>query len=359
MRFEWRYFPAVAIRLGQLQTPFPNEIVAELSGLLDEGAAHEISGDVAAATRLSNWSLLARVGRVAATTSFYPSPPHIRWLRRAKLYLSCAARWRALRAWHERHANPHDAQILVRHPLFPVLIKRPYINSTWPIGKTQAVIEGHYQFVRRCAPMLAFAPDGARRIASLDSDLPGLHIVLDKSPWFQNEGEVVLNLFLQDERVYSLAFSLGFEGGEPVGLIGALQGSGHGPDALQRHRVITRRAFGMRSRDLIFSAFAILCAELGIQKILAPGKAHSVVKSEYFGGGTRTLHADYDSIWAQYGARPTGDGTMFEMPASLRFRSPSEIPSKKKAMYRRRYEMLRTLQADLAKFVSNGGADTT
>lgn len=295
-----------------------------------------------------DWNLVRRIIHDACAMSFYPAPFHIRLRRRIKLYLNCAAKFSALQAWHDRHSGTLHTDILKRHPLLPVLTRRPYINSTWPSSKKQAVIKGHYQFVRDRATVLSFPLDGEKQIASIHVDLPDLRLVLDKSDWFQNEGEVVLNLFIGETRAYSLAFSLGYENAQAVAYIGAIQGCGHGLDALQRNRLITRSAFGMRSRDLLFAAFRILCTELNIERILAADKASSVVDSRYFGGGTRYRHASYDVVWAEYGGIATEDSNMLEIPVQLRFRDLSDIPSKKKGMYRQRYQMLRALQSEIA-----------
>lgn len=306
---------------------------------------------------LSSLEILKRVTHVSGSKTFFEGPAHIRAFRLAKLYLKCALNWRRLRGWHERHAAPAGSDILRRHPLFPVLTDRPYINSSWPMEKAQDVIEAHYRLIRERAPLLSFPCDEQLDLARVKADLAGLRLVLDKPSWFQNEGEIVLNLFLDEGRVYSLAFTLGYEGGKTVAYVGALQGGGRGDEALERNRLITRGAFGMRSRDLIVTAFRLLCAQLGVQRILTPMERDSVIRSAYFSNGAKQLHFKYDLAWAEYGATVSHPERMLDLPIAVPYRSALEVPSRKRAMYRRRYQMLRWLEGDIGKMIGSAGVD--
>ena len=56
---------------------------------------------------------------------------------------------------------------------------------------------------------LRFPVDGSLEVANLEFVAPGLRIVLDKASWFLREGELAINLFVEGERLYTLAFTLG------------------------------------------------------------------------------------------------------------------------------------------------------
>ena len=70
---------------------------------------------------------------------------------------------------------------------------------------------------------------------------------------------------------------------------------------------------------------------------------HRYLRHAYFGGGGDANHADYDAVWVERGGRRV-DASHFELPLAVSLRSLDEVPSKKRAQYRRRNEMLQELQ---------------
>ena len=61
----------------------------------------------------------------------------------------------------------------------------------------------------------------------------------------------------------------------------------------------------------------------------------------YFGAHkAQELAANYDSIWLEHGATPSAREDFFEIPMASSRKPLETIASKKRAMYRRRYELL-------------------
>ncbi|UVK39471.1 VirK/YbjX family protein [Mesorhizobium sp. AR10] len=299
------------------------------------------------------------ITRIGMSKAFFEGPALIRYLRLAKLYLKCLSNWPRLRDWHEKHSGTKSSEILRRHPLLPALSDRPYINVSWSQQKSQHVIETHYRLIQDFTELMGFPSGSGVALAYLRTEVAGLEIVLDKPNWFQDEGEVVLNLFLEQKRICSLAFTLGRERTHTVAYIGALQGGEHGEEALERNRLITRGAFGMRPRDLTIAAFRLLCAHLKVDKILAPMDRDCVARSSYFAGRIDRIHFRHDATWIEHGASVSPSHSMFDLPVAVPFRTPSEMPPRKRAMYRRRYEMLQLLNADIGRSVQVNSANTT
>jgi hypothetical protein len=65
-------------------------------------------------------------------------------------------------------------------------------------------------------------------LARVDEKYAGLRMVLDKAEWFVREGEIVPNLFINDQRSYSIAFTVGVDTGQPLVFVGAQQGGKYG-----------------------------------------------------------------------------------------------------------------------------------
>ncbi|WP_163367113.1 DUF535 family protein, partial [Escherichia coli] len=59
------------------------------------------------------------------------------------------------------------------------------------------------------------------------------------------------------------------------------------------------------------------------------------------------LHADYDQFWLSMGAKPLDSG-YFLLPARIARKPLEEVASKKRAEYRRRYQLLDELEPGLA-----------
>ena len=147
--------------------------------------------------------------------------------------------------------------------------------------------------------------------------VPRLRLVLDKASWFLREGEIVLNLFVNDQRFYSIAFTLGVDGGEPLIFVGALQGS-NVDTAQEVYKDITRALDGMRPRDFLMVALKLLCGELGINRIWAVSSDNRQHNSPYFGKSHKEkVLVAYNEVWLEHGGRALGD-SFFEMPITIK-----------------------------------------
>ena len=174
----------------------------------------------------------------------------------------------------------------------------------------------------------------------------GLRLVLDKAVWFLREGETVLNLFINDQRFYSIAFTLGVEEGQPVAFVGALQGS-NSDFAPEVYREITHALHGVRPRDCLMVALKLLCGQLGVGRIWAVSGDFRQHNSPYFGSGHKgKVLVSYNEVWVEHGGLALDNG-FFEISTDVRHKDLKEIPTRKRAAYRRRYVMLDRLALDI------------
>lgn len=263
----------------------------------------------------------------------------------AALFVGQAARWRRLRAWYAADRSPLQEAFAARPALVSVL-RRPYIHTGWQPDRRLEAVETHYGQVAGPARALRLEPGAAARLAVLPTACGPLELVLDAPIWFIHEGELSLNLFHQGERIFTIAFSLGLDRGEPVAFVGALQGWGN-PRAIDLYRSLTHALHGLRPRDLLIGSFRMLCRELGLVRWLAIGDAGRVSDSAYFKSPQR-VRSSYDAAWAEHGGKVRGDG-FHDLPVVMARRAHADIPSRKRAAYRQRYEMLDRLEAESAR----------
>lgn len=277
--------------------------------------------------------------------------PGFSWrsLRRLPVMLSrTMAQIPTLRRWWNQGTNPVLAGMLERHPILPALSNIPYVNTAWGREQRVAVVRRHYEILAKDLAFLALPAQTSSNLASLESIHPGLRVVADQPKWFVHEGEVALSLFCDSRRLYSLVFTVGEEQGGRVAYVGAMQGISS-PDALDIYRQLTHAAHGMRPRDLLFASFRFLCKESAIQRILAVSNDNSARRSDYFESESNPSFS-YDETWQEYGGQPRDDG-FYLIDVEMTRRDGSQIPSRKRALYRRRYDMLDSVNSQIAQAV--------
>lgn len=251
-----------------------------------------------------------------------------------------------VRKWFEISDNPLLTQTLKRFPLISGAIYWPYINHTWSMERRLSAIDQHFRMLGGPAMIIAHAMFAEAELARLDKEYPGLRFVFDKAEWFVREGEIVLNLFVNDQRFYSIAFTLGVDDNQPVVFVGALQGA-NSDSAQGVYREITHSLYGMRPRDLLMVALKLLCRELGIRRIWAVSSDNRQHRSTYFGySHADKVRVNYNEVWREHFGVALGNG-FFEIPAVVRYKDMSEIPTRKRASYRRRYAMLDKLAVEI------------
>jgi uncharacterized protein VirK/YbjX len=257
----------------------------------------------------------------------------------------------AVRNWYEIADNTLLISALARFPLMSGAMYWPYINHTWSMNQKLASIDQHYRMLDGPAAIIAHATLREVELARLDEECNGLRIVLDKTEWFLREGEIVLNLFINEQRFYSLAFTIGMDRGQPVAIVGALQGS-NADNAQEVYRHLTHALYGMRPRDFIMSAFKLLCVELKVDSILAISGDMRQHNSPYFGGSHKNkVLVTYDQVWIEHGGALLDNG-FYELPAKVKSKDMDDVATRKRATYRRRFQMLDKLALDIKSVIA-------
>ncbi len=252
----------------------------------------------------------------------------------------------AIRDWYEISDNPLLTLALKRFPLMSGAMYWPYINHTWPMERKLAAIDQHFRLLDGQATIIAHATFEEIELARLEEEYTGLRLVLDKAEWFLREGEIVLNLFVNNQRFYSIAFTLGIDAGQAIVFVGALQGS-NVDTAQEIYRDITHSLHGMRPRDFLMTAFKLLCGELGINRIYAVSSDKRQHNSPYFGNSHKEkVLVAYNEVWLEHGGTALDNG-FYDIPAIVKYKDMSEIATRKRAVYRRRYQMLDKLALDI------------
>lgn len=230
----------------------------------------------------------------------------------------------------------------------------PYQCLGWDAVTRLERIESHCKAIDALGAGLDFRVDQAVQLLNLDNLSPGLRVVLDQPRWFMREGQLAINLFAGGVRIYTLAFSFGFLPDGLAAYVGAIQGA-NTAGIQDGYKELTKALHGMRPRDFLVELFRTFCRCLDVLRIYAVADESRQHRSKYFGAAkASTLTLNYDDIWVERGGVRANED-FFVLAPEAPDRSLEDVPSKKRAMYRRRYEMLAEIEQRLGSTIRADG----
>jgi len=252
--------------------------------------------------------------------------------------------WRhhaAMRAILEARPGSLLHSIAAQRPAVFGFTRAPYLVAAWRPAARFAEYVRHAETADTIGALMNFAPDLSVELMTLEEIGPGYHIVLDKPEWMFREGLVTLNLFRDNLRLFSLTFSFCRDEGDLSAIVGGLQGRSL-PGILDAYRDLTKAAHGLRPRDLTVELFRLFCAANGVVGIRAVSNAGRIHQGELF-KAKHYASLNYDEAWTDRGGVRLDDD-FFELPLEREVRAERDIPQKKRAMYRRRYDLLAIME---------------
>ena len=187
----------------------------------------------------------------------------------------------------------------------------------------------------------------------IDDELGDLHLGFYVKPGQRKESLMSIMFQLDDETpIYQILFwiaradLLNFGGDGYAMWIGAMQGP-NVDDAKEIIKVITKKSHAYRTKNLILYAAQSLARALGLQKIFA------VTNAGYYANNhirrDRKLKTSFSDFWEECGGHLTSDERFFSLPLIETRKSFDEIPTRKRAVYRRRFELLDSLDAAVSE----------
>ena len=191
----------------------------------------------------------------------------------------------------------------------------------------------------------------------IDEETGDLHLVFYVKPGQRKESLMSIMFQLDDETpIYQILFwiaradLLNFGGEGYAMFIGAMQGP-NVDNAKEIIKIITKKSHAYRTKNLILYAAQSLARALNLQKIFAVTNegyyANNHIRSD------RKLKTSFSDFWEECGGHLTSDERFFELPLTEKRKSVEEIPTRKRAVYRRRFEMLDELDAAVKLAVKN------
>ena len=180
----------------------------------------------------------------------------------------------------------------------------------------------------------------------LDETLGEMNLVLCAESGQRKEGLAAVMFNLPGEvPVYQILFWIARSGADWAMWIGAMQGP-NVDDAKDLVKRITKKCHAYRTKNLILYAAQAVARSLGVKKIFA------VTNEGYYANNhvrrDRKLKTSFSDFWTEAGGVPTSDARFYELPLVETRKTFEEIPSHKRAQYRRRFALLDELDAAIA-----------
>ncbi len=157
----------------------------------------------------------------------------------------------------------------------------------------------------------------------------------------------------EDKPLFNMSF--GFLSPNTV-LIASVQGMrGAGTCNLKAIQAITKQNHGLRPHHLLLNIFQMLCTEWGITEIRGIDPAHQVKKRR--NTGKQGFSFNYREFWTELGATQLVDDD-WRLPSQAQRRAVEDIPSRKRALYRKRYAWLDDVAAGIVTSLASSAEQT-
>lgn len=292
-------------------------------------------------------ALSGRMSLVPAARRVFPGNAPGNLLQQARFVMTGMREWPLAVQLMEPPAGSALERITRNYPQMIGALCWPYISASFDAGERLRRIIAHYQAIDALGPPFDFGGDERLVLADLGELMPGLRLVLDQPVWFLREGGLTLNLFIDSFRAFSIAFSFRREAdGRLTAWIGGIQGRNR-DDMLETYRNLTKLIHGLRPRDFLLEAFRMLCRRLEVSELWAVSDAARHHRHPYFRGAVKSS-TNYDEIWLDRGGVAV-DKDFFQLPLAKERRDEATIKPNKRPMYRRRFELLDALEAEIGE----------
>jgi len=264
---------------------------------------------------------------------------------RLKFFLRTLLFWSSTTRMLETISRRDDFSTLLKaQPTLPVKTQRQYLTRGMTASERAEAILHHYAWID------ALPDSGLAHLFTSPSPLPLLQFATKEEASYtifatsavkaEREGETTLWLRAGDNTLLaSLTFSVIRENDRSVLVIGGLRGPRRdvGRETIKN---ATRACYGLFPKRILLEAVFNLAKQSGISALYGVSDEGHVFRAlRYRLSKGRHLHASYDEFWASLGGKPD-NAFRWVLPFGMERKSLESIASKKRAEYRRRFQLL-------------------
>lgn len=243
--------------------------------------------------------------------------------------------------------QPRLLQMLHVQPGLPCRLHRPWLSVNMSRRQTLDALNWHYLTMSRHLPSSLLngylSKQGYPLLTVTGKEEQQFAIRLLADANMDKEGEATLIFCDRQQTILAeLTFTLCLHQGKSTLYIGGMQGAKpwvpH--DEIQG---ATKSCHGLFPKRLLVETAMALGAAFPVGQIAAVSNQTHIYRSwRYCKKKQGKVLADYDSFWRSLGGEPNAQGD-FLMPLAMPRKPMEDIASKKRAEYRRRYELIDSL----------------
>jgi len=275
---------------------------------------------------------------------------HQRSFRRKFLLRSLLMPRLSLEWMNELAHMPCLEELLIRQPRLPVRLHRPYLAAN--LSRKQLLEAVRYHYARLYSTLTAeelrdYLNGDGLLLAQLEGK-EGEKYTLEFTMMISLDKEGESTILMRNgsgEVLAEMTFTLCEYQNQRTLFIGGLQG---GKRELPHEEIqkATKACYGLFPKRLVMEAVCQFAARFGVTQILAVSNETHIYRSLRYRDKKEQIHADYSAFWATVGGECDASG-YYHIPCAIPRKSEAEIASKKRAEYRRRYQLLDTIPAQM------------
>ena len=257
--------------------------------------------------------------------------------------------WRQLQRLYKFFQETEERCALYARNPFPMeQATRAFFYAGSTVNTRVKLIQEHYAYLEQKiepASFVALGYDTAYEIWRAPETDMTWHAYLKFESGQRKEGLLSVMMDVDGEHLYQIIFWIEQRDGQPTLVIGAMQGP-NTENAQDFVREMTKRAHRFRTKNLILYMTQTVARALGIKRMLA------VSNAGYYANNhvrlDRKLKTDFGAFWEEVGGWETDDHRFYELPLVYPRKTMEEVPTRKRAVYRRRFAFLDAIDEEIA-----------
>lgn len=252
--------------------------------------------------------------------------------------------------WFAILFSPQYKQIAAQRPRLYIKPFRVYLSGRWNKQQKMKVILDTYNFINTYKiPFTQGITVGTFAM----KDGYAASVVLGYDERYRKEGELVL--FFECEqlggKISAASFSFELDNSKQwICRIGCVQGYKTGDENLAK--TAQKLLYGLRPKSLMVFLTHEFVRSLGVVTVYGAGQSIQAFNRKHFIHIPllHTISQDYNNIWLEAGGELQKDG-WFKLPLASKRKTLEEIKSHKRALYKRRYEMMDNIAGEISKSI--------
>lgn len=305
-----------------------------------------------------------KIGYQFASIAYANSSPGYCRKQRRKIFYHVLLHPKFAREWFALLKSPALDDVFSHRARLYIKPFRPYISIRWNKARKVKVILDTYRFIKSKGNAFGetiTGKDGIIITKSLFGNQHNGYLKLGYHEGFRKEGELVLSLESDELGGKVVAVSFSFEesaDGKWACIVGCVQGPSMA-DSKSIFKSAQKLLHGIRPTAFIIYALQELSRQLGCQAIYCAGDSIQANRRKHAINLPiiHRIHFNYDKFWNEVDGQPLGNG-WFGLPLVPEFKNLDQIPSNKRSMYRKRYEMLDEVSMKIANTFRPQQADS-